>query len=350
MSYNFPPPLPMSLSVVEFLLQMLVQVFLLAAAFGLVPPCQQMPASRMRRRIAVVVSLLCVSAVVGLKAPVEHFAALDIIIAMFVVIRLVLRCFRWRFSLVSGCGALLLGIGLSSVTVIFPAHKLWYDSLWKKRPDCKHRLMNLELAMQSWASENDWRFPDFASDRAGEPRASWRVVLLPILYWRDLHASYSFAEPWDTDGNQRVARTEVRDFACPANYYPTDESGRFFTAFAAVTGPKTAFPGGTGMTLDAISTADGLAHTILIGESSGLNIIWTEPRDIDVSKQKIGINLPGERPHFSSSILSSYHTGGANVVFADGRVRFLSEKIAPKVLQALTTATGGENVPDDGTW
>jgi prepilin-type processing-associated H-X9-DG protein len=348
MSYNFPPPLPMSLSVAEFLLQMLVQVFLLAAAFGLVPPCQQMPASCMRRRLAVAGSLLCLSAVVGLKAPVEHFAAVDIIIAMFVVIRLILRALRWRFSLVSGCGALLLGVGLSSVTVIFPAYRLWYDSLWKKRPDCKLRLSNLELAMQNWASENEGRFPDSSSDRAGEPPASWRVVLLPFLYWRDLHASYSFAEPWDSDGNQRLARTEVRDFGCPANYFPADESGRFFSAFAAVTGPKTAFPGGKGMTLQAISSADGLGHTILIGESSGLNIIWSEPRDIDVSKQNIGINLPGKRPHFSSSILSSYHAGGTNVVFADGRARFLSEKIAPKVLQALTTATGGENVPDDG--
>jgi|GEM_PF-5182513 len=49
-----------------------------------------------------------------------------------------------------------------------------------------------------------------------------------------------------------------------------------------------------------------------------------------------------------SSILSSCRPGGAHVAFTDGRVRFLSDKIDPKVLQA--TAIGGENVPDDGTW
>jgi prepilin-type processing-associated H-X9-DG protein len=99
--------------------------------------------------------------------------------------------------------------------------------------------------------------------------------------------------------------------------------------------------------LDVLSNADGLSQTILLGECSGLIIVWTEPRDIDASKQKIGINLPGDRPRTSSSILSSYHPGGAYVVFADGRVLFLSEKIDPKVLQALTTATGGEEI-DDG--
>ena len=68
-----------------------------------------------------------------------------------------------------------------------------------------------------------------------------------------------------------------------------------------------------------------------------------------MSKQKIGINLPGDRPRFSSSILSSYRSGGAHVAFADGHVRFLSEKIDPKVLQSLTTATGSNNVPGEDT-
>jgi prepilin-type processing-associated H-X9-DG protein len=88
---------------------------------------------------------------------------------------------------------------------------------------------------------------------------------------------------------------------------------------------------------------------MLLGECSGLNIVWTEPRDIDTSKQRIGINFPGGRPGWSSSILSSYHRGGAYAGFADGSARFLSEKIDPKVLHALTTATGGEKLPP-GSW
>jgi prepilin-type processing-associated H-X9-DG protein len=58
---------------------------------------------------------------------------------------------------------------------------------------------------------------------------------------------------------------------------------------------------------------------------------------------------PGDGPHRSSSILSSPHRGGAYVVFADGHVEFLSDKIDPNVLKALTNATGGENLPA-GSW
>ena len=90
---------------------------------------------------------------------------------------------------------------------------------------------------------------------------------------------------------------------------PADDSGRLYTAFAAVSGPETAFPGGKALTFDAIQKADGLAHTILLGECTALKIVWTEPRDIDTSKQKMGINS-------TSSIFSSPHRGGAFVVTA----------------------------------
>ena len=40
----------------------------------------------------------------------------------------------------------------------------------------------------------------------------------------------------------------------------------------------------------------------------------------------------------------SFHPGGANVVFADGRVAFLKSDIDFAVLAALVTAAGGEQV------
>ncbi|HEY3963901.1 MAG TPA: DUF1559 domain-containing protein [Planctomycetaceae bacterium] len=184
---------------------------------------------------------------------------------------------------------------------------------------------------------------------------SWRLLMLnymerPIKHGHgvDPMADYDIHQPWDAPVNLVPSRTYKSQYSCPWSPFPIDELGRYYTAYALITGHGTAFPGGHGIKLDTIAEADGLSHTLLLGECSGLNIAWVEPRDIDVSKQKIGINLPGDRPRFSSSILSSYHTGGAYVALADGSVRFLSEKIDPKVLQALTTATGGENVPDDG--
>ena len=43
-----------------------------------------------------------------------------------------------------------------------------------------------------------------------------------------------------------------------------------------------------------------------------------------------------------------FHTGGVNLSFADGRVRFVTQAVDIKLMAALVTAAGGEvaEVPD----
>ena len=43
--------------------------------------------------------------------------------------------------------------------------------------------------------------------------------------------------------------------------------------------------------------------------------------------------------------LYSFHPKGANAVFADGSVHFLSARVSIQVLAALITRAGGEVVP-----
>jgi prepilin-type N-terminal cleavage/methylation domain-containing protein/prepilin-type processing-associated H-X9-DG protein len=49
----------------------------------------------------------------------------------------------------------------------------------------------------------------------------------------------------------------------------------------------------------------------------------------------------------NANSIYSFHTGGANAVFADGSVRFLREGTAAAVVAALVTRAGGEVVPGD---
>jgi len=51
--------------------------------------------------------------------------------------------------------------------------------------------------------------------------------------------------------------------------------------------------------------------------------------------ENAGANIP----------LSSGHSGGANILFADGDVRFMSSNVPLAVLQALSTRNGGEVIP-----
>jgi prepilin-type processing-associated H-X9-DG protein len=103
------------------------------------------------------------------------------------------------------------------------------------------------------------------------------------------------------------------------------------------------------MSLDEIGMADGLTNTMLLGEACGLNIVWNEPRDIEVGTLPAGVNLSGKTPGTSDGWLSSYHLDSANVAFADGSTRTISKKIDPKILKALTTVDG-DDTPEKGAW
>lgn len=48
----------------------------------------------------------------------------------------------------------------------------------------------------------------------------------------------------------------------------------------------------------------------------------------------------------SNDEIFSFHTGGAQVVFADGHVSFLKDSLAPTAVAALVSRAGGENTPD----
>jgi len=100
---------------------------------------------------------------------------------------------------------------------------------------------------------------------------------------------------------------------------------------------------------------DGTSNTILVGERTTKNIpgkanfvggIWIGIRnsaDDFLSHTTWGINgIAGAGFGSSNRGFSSVHVGGAQFLFGDGRVKFLSENIDRKTFQALGTFAGGE--------
>jgi prepilin-type processing-associated H-X9-DG protein len=92
---------------------------------------------------------------------------------------------------------------------------------------------------------------------------------------------------------------------------------------------------------------DGTSNTIAVMEACGQNIVWNEPRDLDGTTTPAAINLRGDTRTESPAMASSLHVGGAHVLMADGSVRFVSQNIYPKTLQALVSADSGDIV---GEW
>ena len=112
---------------------------------------------------------------------------------------------------------------------------------------------------------------------------------------------------------------------------------------------------------------DGTSNTILVTEDAGRPKLWQNGRpgqdQINNGAVWAGYNN-GFYVHGSNSDgmgswgpcainctndreVYSFHTRGANALFADGRVQFLSDSMTLRMLAALATRAGGEVVSGD---
>lgn len=203
-----------------------------------------------------------------------------------------------------------------------------------------NNMRQVGIALHSFVSANNGQLPASVS---GQPPMSWRVAVLPALDESKLFKTYRKDIAWNVEPNASIARVKQKSFLCPEHQPNHDVFGRYCTSFALITGPETIFPPEGPLSLDDVGTGDGTTTTLLLVEACGRNIVWTEPRDLDLTPQSVpGSNKP--EPPDLKSLMSWHHSGGACVIFADGSGRFLSKSIDPKLLKALTTPKGGEDV------
>lgn len=179
----------------------------------------------------------------------------------------------------------------------------------------------------------------------GTSEFSWRYTVLPVVLDTSVYKRYRRDKPWNDPANREFSTTRIAPYTCPSNPNPRDAEGRYYTAYALLTGPGTMYDGDKPPRLNDIGGS--LSQTILLAEACGANIVWNEPRDIDVSRELVGVNLPGRTRGSSAGWLSGGHYGGVNVAFADGSARTLSANIDPAVLKALATIDHKDNPPID---
>lgn len=214
---------------------------------------------------------------------------------------------------------------------------------------CRSNLKQIGIAMHE-VLELDGAFPASVV-RSEEPRPprSWRVDLLPHLDEQALRSKYTDSKEWTATANLPVAQQGPRGYICPSNPHREDAAKRTFTAYVLPTGPEQPFDDAARRKVSDFQ--DGLSQTLLVVEACGLDIVWTEPRDVPVDSAPVGINLPGTARGTSPGLLSSHHPrgqrGGAYAAFGDGTVQFLSGNTDPQVLRAMTTIRGGESVSDE---
>ena len=85
-----------------------------------------------------------------------------------------------------------------------------------------------------------------------------------------------------------------------------------------------------------------MSTTILLAENHGLGVHWMEPRDLEFDSMSFELQKP-------AGISSRYRTPA--VVMADSTLRSLSPGLDPRIVRAMATGSGGEELTDaDGGW
>lgn len=207
-----------------------------------------------------------------------------------------------------------------------------------RRTQCKNNLKQIGFALHNYHDAFGCYPPTYVADEEGRPIHSWRVLILPYLDQTPLYNQYRFDEPWDGPNNRKLHEAVVGVYRCPSDPPVSASADANCKNYVAVVGPETIWPGSKSVKRSDIT--DGPSNTLAVVETANSGIHWMEPRDLHVLQMATTINSPGGQG------MSSKHEGGAQGLFADGAVRFFSEKLSAATLRALLTIDGNESITE----
>jgi prepilin-type processing-associated H-X9-DG protein len=206
-----------------------------------------------------------------------------------------------------------------------------------RRAQCSNHLKQIALAFHNYHDVYGTFPPAYIPDEDGQPKHSWRVLILPFLEQSYIYDQYDFDEPWNSPNNLAVTNQAVPVYVCPSN--PAGSPGSTETNYMVITGPNTVFDGGKACKIREI--LDGTSNTLMVVEVSGTQVNWAEPKDLDASTITYPLGSPG------GNSPSSRHPGGLMAAMCDGSVRFISDSTAPQTFDALMTKAGQEMISPD---
>lgn len=248
---------------------------------------------------------------------------------------------RWSFAVVVMVCVLFAG----SVACVGIAHQVGWLAASREPikgeslvgyADAWSNLRQLGYSFNSYCSSRKGQIPPGGTFTAeGEMLHGWVLPLLPYLVYDS--RGIDPALPW-THPKHREAFTSVLGELINPDFRPAplyDADGYGLNHFAANSHVMSA---NRSMTLGDIT--DGASTTLLIGEVNANFKAWGHSANFrDPAK---GVN---RSPH---GFGGAGWRGGAKFLMADGAVRFVSEKTALPVLEALATPRGGETIDEGG--
>jgi prepilin-type processing-associated H-X9-DG protein len=220
----------------------------------------------------------------------------------------------------------------------------------------RHGCANHLLVVATALGEHRGRTGRFPSAVAAAPdlpfarRPSWYVELLSSLREPELATRFDAAKAWDDPVNVGPAGTWLEVLRCPARAVAKPPPPAPITTYVGIAGIGSHAPlltrqdpkaGVFGYESSARfqDITDGASTTMMVIETAKDNGPWaaggpSTVRGLDPALPYIG----------SGRQFGGLHSGGAMAAFADGSVRFISDKISPSTFEALATIAGHEPV------
>lgn len=245
---------------------------------------------------------------------------------------------RWTISIVT-IVLILFAAGISIIGIV-------HQTSWLSRSErygptlgggwlAANNMKEINYGMQNYQGVYNGRLPKggtFSAD--GTMLHSWETE---ILVYMNYGFEVDMKKPWNHPGNQQVFKSIIPQFINPGFRTADLEDGDGY-GLSHYSVNSHVLAGNKSMKLQDIK--DGAANTLLVGEVNAQFKPWGHP--VNWRDPTAGINSSprgfGGPPH----------SGGATFAMADGSIRFVSEKVSPDVLRALSTPNGGEAVGADG--
>ena len=218
-----------------------------------------------------------------------------------------------------------------------------------RRIRCFNNLHQIGLGLHAYHATHrafppgavEWRPSGNTTNR----QLAWSVFLLPFVEQQGLFEALNLSKAFDSVENASGAAVVLPVYRCPSSLQPGPRvHGRARCDYGGIYGERITSPNNPpkGVMLFDVSVSlsqiiDGTTYTLIISEDTG----WPDGQWINgknVFDQAFAVN---SAPSFENDIRSE-HPGGANGLFVDGSVRFLSETMELRVLGAICTRAGGE--------
>lgn len=205
-----------------------------------------------------------------------------------------------------------------------------------RRTQSKNNLKQLGLALHNYQDVYSVFPMGGTFDDLGRPHHGWMTIIMPFIEANPLYGNIDRNRPWDHPANAGLFHFDMPVYLIPG--VEPERIGDDPLALGAAHYSANAHLFGANVGTRLSDIADGPANTLLVGEAARNFKAWGDPTN--VRDPVLGINT-------SSDGFGGPWEGGAQFVFADGAVRFLSDGIDPAVLKAIATPAGGETLPAD---